>query len=167
MTATDVTAPALLPTTRGPLFPEPLGPYDPAAEGDRTDAMTLYGYCARWCVQLEDNRKGGMSVDEHGPHCEALSLLFVNGADAEGGSRDLYGCLVKAYQHGQYRREDYRNGYGRAPIDPFDGPIISLVMTEWRRGQDDVEQAIYLHAGEARRAAAALVRLADLADGLA
>lgn len=125
---------------------------DPASADADPDLVPTLGRHALWCASADVPE--GAPVSEHAA-CESRGFP----ADAWGAQqqpRTVWASLVQPYRHGAYQRADV---YGR-PTRPF----VSLIWEE-----DDPQAArafgAFLSPAEARTLAAALVRLANTAEG--
>lgn len=136
----------------GPSFPQPVSPdYTEAARS--AELTPMFGHCAPWC--LMDGPNTGQPLAEHGRMCESRGFHV----DAWGGHQDhriVWASLVEPYHHGVYAAEDVN---GR-PSETF----VQLVWEDPLSNPDRVYGA-FVSPAQARSLAAALLRLADTAEG--
>ncbi|WP_409480556.1 hypothetical protein [Micrococcus luteus] len=141
------------PGRRIPSFPLPVNAeYDEAARS--ADLVPIYGYCAPFCRM--GGPTAGQTVAEHGHVCEGPGTAV----DAWGGRQDprvIWAHLVEPYRHGVYASADV---IGR-PTEP----VVRLIW-EPAGAQSGEEWGAFITPAHARSLAAALVRLADTAEGL-
>lgn len=149
---------------RRPFFaPHPVEDYPTArrprtALEDGSGTSDHYGYCADFCAHDSAPTKGA-NVDDHGHWCTSTIGAVVEGRDHAGGRVTIAADLARMYLHGVYRDDDlHRVRWGRE--------TLIRVFVESGRGGQAPDLKFYVEPGRIRSLAAALVHLADCAEGL-
>lgn len=128
--------------------------HDPEA-----DTSDVFGHCRRFCIL--EGPTSGQAVEEHGPWCESRTAVGVHGsAESDGSEITVFGAIVEAYMHGEYRRSDVWMANRNT--------MVRLTLFGEGIEADDGGEAkqVQLTVGEARRLAAGLAFLCDQADAL-
>lgn len=139
--------------TPAPVFPSPTLP-EPCGSDQDPDLIPVYGHCAPFCSM--DGPASGQTVAEHGHVCEGRGFP-VAAWGAREDARTVWASLVQHYRHGAY-----------APEDVTGRPAVPLVQLVWEDAGSTTGQAwgAFITPSSARSLAAALVHLADTAEGL-
>jgi hypothetical protein len=135
------------------------------------DSYQLWGRCHRLCLDRADNLPdGGQTIEDHGQWCQGPAYLYTEGLDYDGEHCELWGRAVWPYVHGRYART--ATGRVGHPLNRQGRLEIRLIAPGVEpdhappSGDEDDEKRLYFSAGEARRLAAALSKIADQLDGL-
>ena len=137
-----------------PLFPVPVRPE--STKGDPGPGLhSAYGYCAPWCWDTAREGKGA-TVEDHGTKCSSRGH-WADGIDGAQRPVQLEAALMAPYMHGVYQAADV------LPHGQLPDHVVGLTIVDHRERTG----RSYLSPGEARRLAAALTHLADIADGIA
>lgn len=120
-----------------------------------------WGHCADFCIQADSAQTSGLTVAKHGgPLCRSGSLAHIDALDLTGQRATLWPSVVQPYMHGTYEPGS------RLPLpDPL--IELSLIANGVAPDEGDAEaRSFYVSAGDALRLASALVRAAEVVDGL-